>query len=154
MVMATLAPITASTRSTIRLKDHLRACLRSPMGLRRRRFRRPSRSEERRHARAYRGTSAALGGDNRRVPKGCRGRPPGSLPPLAGAAWPAFATAPAGSAGLGPTQPPCDFSNRLLTRLITLNGGPGSSETDAQRNAAPPYAALAKRVGKARRSPA
>ena len=42
-----------------------------------------------------------------------RGRPPGSLPPLAGAARPAFATAPAGSAGLGPTQPPCDFSNRL-----------------------------------------
>ena len=40
-------------------------------------------------------------------------RPPGSLPPLAGAAGPAFATAPAGAAGFGPTQPPCDFSNRL-----------------------------------------
>ena len=42
-----------------------------------------------------------------------RSRPPGSLPPLSGAAWPAFATAPAGAAGLGPTQPPRDLSNRL-----------------------------------------
>ena len=55
--------------------------------------------------------SAVKSAASRRVD---RGRLPGSLPPLAGAAGSAFATAAAGAAGLGPTQPPCDSSNRLL----------------------------------------